>query len=244
MREEELNLQINNFEGPLDLLLSLVKDKQMDVFEIDLSELASKYLELIDSLKEHDIDLASEYLVMAATLIQLKAKMLLENPAEKEIISKEKEEILKQLVQYQQFKKISYELREKEAKRKNIFIKDTESYEPFQPEIDESKLDGKSDAVKLIIALRKMFERVNAKRMRETTIEKFNLSPADRRIELLELFKKKEEPSFEEIFSVPSMNHFVVTMITILDMARKQEVKLNQNEQFGTITIKKGVINE
>lgn len=244
MQREELNLKLNNFDGPLDLLLSLVKDKHMDVLEIDLAELATEYLKMIEVLKDQDIDLASEYLVMAATLLQLKAKMLLERPDQKEEVKKEKEDILRQLAEYQQFKKISSELRSKEELRKGIYIKTASDYTPYAYQVDESKLDGKSDAIKLIIALRKMFERVNASKLRETTIEKFNLSPADRRIELIKLFKTKQEVTFEDIFSVPSMNHFVVTMLTILDMSRRQELILTQDEQFGEIRIMKGQIDE
>lgn len=240
----ELELQIENFEGPLDLLLSLVKEKQMDIFSIDLAELASSYLKLIDSLKETNLDLASEYLVMAATLIQLKARMLLEDPSSQKQVEEEKADLLKQLSEYQQFKKISKELREKEIKRANIFIKDISNYDNFQYEVDESKLDGKSDAIKLIMAMRKMFERTNARKLKETTIEKFNLSPAERRIELIQLLNENDSPTFDEIFSVPSINHFVVTMLTLLDMSRKQEIILHQDQQFGKITIQKGVINE
>lgn len=244
MQREELNLQLKNFDGPLDLLLSLVRDKHMNLLEIDLAELATEYLKMIDVLKDQDIDLASEYLVMAATLLQLKAKMLLERPDQQEEVKKEKEDILRQLAEYQQFKKISNDLRNKEELRKGIFIKAVSNYSPFAYEVDETKLDGKSDAIKLIIALRKMFERVNASKLRETTIEKFNLSPADRRLELIKLFKSKDDVTFEDIFSVPSMNHFVITMLTILDMSRRQELILNQDNQFGEIKIQKGVINE
>ena len=240
----EVELQIENFEGPLDLLLSLVKEKQMDIFSIDLAELANSYLKLIDSLKDTNLDLASEYLVMAASLIQLKAKMVLDDPNSKKQVEEEKSDLLRQLSEYQQFKKISRELREKEDKRSNIFIKDVSSYDNFQYEIDESKLDGKSDAIKLIMAMRKMFERTNARKLKETTIEKFNLSPAERRIELIQLLNNNDNPTFDQIFSVPSMNHFVVTMLTLLDMSRKQEIILHQDQQFGKITIKKGVINE
>lgn len=244
MQREELNLNITNFDGPLDLLLSLVKDKHMNLLEIDLAELATSYLKMIDTLKDQDIDLASEYLVMAATLLQLKAKMLLERPDQQEEVKKEKEDILRQLAEYQAFKTISRELRSREELRKNIFIKETSDLTPFKYEIDESQLDGKSDAIKLIITLRKMFERVNAHKLRETTIEKFNLSPADRRIELIKLFKEKEHVTFEDIFSVPSINHFVVTLLTILDMSRRQEVILHQESQFDEIRIEKGVFNE
>ena len=239
-----IELNINNFNGPLDLLLELVRDKQMDIFDIDLSELATEYVRLIDKLKDEDIDLASEYLVMAASLIQLKAKMILESPEQKQEIEQEKGLILKQLVEHQQFKLVAEELRKKELSRKNFFIKETDEYERYEIAQDESRLDGSSDAVKLIMQMRKMFERINAKQLRETTIEKFNLSPAERRLELIKILNNKPKPAFEDLFSVPTINHFVVTMLTILDMARKQELIIKQNEQFGIIEFSKGVINE
>ena len=243
MDESELKFKLENFEGPMDLLLALVKDKKMDINDIDLSKLASEYLKLIDKLKNNNIDLASEYLVIASTLIQIKAKLILNDPEEEKAIEKDKQELLKQLVEYQKFKEISKSLKEKEDQRRHFFIKKTHNYDYFKEDEDPSKLSGSSDMIKLIMSLRKMFERINANRLRQTTIEKFNLSPADRRLQLIELFKKKD-PTFEEIFSVPTINHFVVTMLTILDMARKQEVILIQEKQFGDIKIKKGAINE
>ncbi|NQZ66215.1 MAG: segregation/condensation protein A [Mycoplasmatales bacterium] len=241
----QTDLNINNFNGPLDLLLDLIKDKKLDIFDINLAELATEYVKLIDSLKNTNFDLAAEYLVMATTLIQLKAKLLLENPDDAEEIKKEKEDILKQLVEHQQFKMIANKLKEKEKERSNLFIKSSESYAPFELPYDESRLDGSSDAIKLIIQMRKMFERTHAKKLRETTIDNFNLSPAERRLEILEIIKKSSSKSlFNEIFNVPSMNHFVITMLTILDMSRKQELKIEQNNQFGEITIKKGIIHE
>jgi len=241
---QETNIHLDNFDGPLDLLLSLVKDKKMDIFSIDVSDLASAYLKVIEELKDTDLDLASEYLVMATSLLQLKSKMLLETPGQEEEIEEERKNILSKLAEYQQFKRISEELREKEKERLGVFAKDVHDYAPYKPKIDPTQLDGNSDAVKLIQVMRKMFERIHAQKLRSTTIEKFNLSPAERRLELLELFKNDKEPSFEKIFDVPSINHFTVTMLTILDMARKQELLLEQDEQFGEIKIKIGVINE
>ena len=241
---ENLNFKLENFDGPLDLLLSLIRDKKMDVLEVNLAELATEYLKVMDILKSENIDLASEYLVMAATLLQIKAKTLLMDPKKENELTKDEDEILRQLAEYQRFKKISEDLREKEKERRNIYIKTSENYDEYQLPIDETKLDGQSDAVKLIMTLRKMFERTNAQKLRETTIEKFNLSPAERRLEILEILKKNKTPSFEEIFNVPTINHFVVTVLTILDMSRKQELIISQDDQFGNITFKRGEINE
>lgn len=241
---QEIKVKLENFEGPMDLLLSLVKDKKVDLFNIDISELATQYLAIISELKDSDINMAADYLVMASTLLHLKTKILLDSPRQTEEVKEEKADLLKQLLQYQQYKKIASELREKEFKRREIHIKKTSNYDDFVKPTDETILHGKSDAVKLIIQLRKMFERVNAQKFRKSTIESFNLSPAERRKELIILFKKNATPKFEEIFGVPSMNHFAITMLTVLDMSRRQEIVIKQDEQFGDIVIVKGVINE
>ena len=241
---EQNNLHINNYDGPFDLLLTLVKDKKMDIFSIDISELATAYLAIMSELKDDDIDLASEYLVMAATLLQLKAKLLLEDPNEEKEVQEEKMDLLSQLAEYQQFKMVAEKLREREIKRRDIHIKETSDYFPYQKEQDETQLDGNSNAVKLIEVMRRMFERTNATKLKEVTIEKFDLSPAERREEIILLFKDKNERTFEDIFSVPTMNHFVLTMLTILDMARKQELILEQDEQYSTMRIRKGVMDE
>lgn len=237
-------LHLKNFEGPIDLLLSLVKDKKMDIMEVDVVTLASEYISIINNLRDKNIDLASEYLVMAATLINLKAKALLESPEDQKEVESVKKDLLKQLVEHQKFKDVAQKLRDKETERKDIYIKLREDISGFQVKVDEAHLDGKSNPVNLIISLRKMFERNNAKKMREATIEHFKMTPAERRLEIITLFMEKENITFDDIFSVPSMNHFVLTMLTVLDMARKQELKIEQDSQFDKIIIKKGVIND
>ena len=243
MIDKDIQFSIGNYDGPLDLLLELIKEKKMDIFDIDLAELATEYLNIIDNLKNTNIDLAGEYLVMAATLIQIKARMLLEIPNDEEV-EEEKSDILARLVEYQQFKEIAVKLKEKEMLRRNIFIKGPENYDYYQLPDDPTLLNGHIDPIKMIIQLRKMFERRNAMILRETTIEKFNLSPAQRRIEIIKLIRANPNFGFSDIFSVPTINHFVVTMLTVLDMSRKQELVLTQKEQYGDIIIKKGVIND
>ncbi len=238
--ESKYKIKLNNYDGPLDLLLDLVKEKQMDLFSINLAELAGEYLKLINEIKNENIDIASEYLVMAATLLQIKSAMLLENPNEEAKVEEDKKELLKQLIEYQQFKNLSKILREKEFERKKIFIKEHEDYKEFEKPIDETKLDGSSDAIKLIMSLRKMFERTHAASLRSGTISQINISPEERADEIRILLETNDTLSFEEVFSVPTLKHFAVTLLALLDMARLQEISLQQKEQFGDIVIKKG----
>ncbi len=240
MQEQEYQINLNNYNGPLDLLLELVKDKKMDLFSIDLSELATDYLRLINQIKAEDIDVASEYLVMAATLLQIKARMLLDSPKEKVKNDEDQKLLIQRLAEYQQFKQFSVLLKEKEQERKKLHIKGHEEYSRFERPVDETKLDGASDPVKLIMVLRKMFERTRADSLRSGTISSINISPEERADELRIMLETKDELTFEEVFTVPTMKHFTVTLLALLDMARLQEVTLKQDEQFGDIRILKG----
>ncbi|QSF13648.1 segregation/condensation protein A [Mycoplasma sp. Mirounga ES2805-ORL] len=234
------DIQLENFDGPLDLLLSLVKDKNIDIMDIDLSKLATAYLDIINKLQENEIDIAGDYLVMAATLLALKTKMMLYTPEEKPEIEVDKQEILQRLYEYQQFKEISKTLREQEQLRKEIFIKSPSDIEEFLVEDDETALDGTSNPLKLITVLRKMFERTYADQIKRTKLEHFNLTPKDQIPYILNLFDNHDEVTFEMIFKVPSLNHFVITFLAVLDLVRRQIITMSQSEQFGTINFAKG----
>lgn len=238
--DHKYDIKLENFDGPLDLLLALVQEKNVDIMDVDVSELATAYLKIIQNLQEHEIDIAGDYLVMAATLLALKTKMLLFTPKEKPEIEEDKREILRRLYEYQQFKEISQTLRQQEALRREIFIKSPSDVEEFMVDDDSTALDGASNPLKLITTLRKMFERTYAMQLRRTKLETFNLTPKDQIPFILNLFDHCDTVTFEMIFRQPSLNHFVITLLAVLDLARRQIIILKQNEQFGTITFEKG----
>ncbi|MBU4689519.1 segregation/condensation protein A [Mycoplasma zalophidermidis] len=238
--DKKFDISIENFDGPLDLLLALVQDKHKDIMDVDVAELASAYLKIIQDLQENEIDLAGEYLVMAATLLALKTKMMLFTPEEKPEIEEDKREILRRLYEYQQFKEISKTLREHEELRTNIFIKKPSDIEEYLLDDDKTQLDGNSTPLKLITILRKMFERTYAQKLRKTKLDHFQLTPQDQIPFILELFKTTDNVTFEMIFNQPSMNHFVITFMAVLVLVKMQKITMEQNEQFGTITFAKG----
>ncbi len=233
---------LEKFNGPLDLLLTLVKKKNISIFEVDLVDLATQYLEIISEVTKHNVDIASEYLVMASDLIYIKAKLILGDPDEKEEIQEDKERLLKLLYEYEEFKNLSITLREQELKRKEIFIKNLSDTTEYIKEIDESLLDGYGTSIKLITILRKLFERTQANQLRKIKLETFNMSPLERKQEIRKLIDnlKGEEITFKLLFSVPTLNHFVITLIAILDMSRQEELVLEQINQFDEIKISKG----
>ncbi|VEU75520.1 segregation and condensation protein A [Mycoplasmopsis maculosa] len=234
------DIKLENFDGPLDLLLALVKDKNVDIMDVDVNELATAYLNIIQNLQDHEIDIASDYLVMAATLLAIKAGMMLYTPEEKPEIEENKKELLRRLYEYQQIKEISLILREHEESRKEIFIKRPSEIDEFLVDDDKSALDGTSNPLKLITILRKMFERTYAQSLRKTKLETFTLTPKDQIPHILNLFDNHEKVTFEMIFKQPSVNHFVITLLAILDLARRQIIIIHQDEQFGELSFEKG----
>ncbi|WP_051789163.1 segregation/condensation protein A [Mycoplasma buteonis] len=239
---DEYTFKINDFDGPLDLLLTLIKDKKISIMEVNLLDIANQYLNIIHTLKENQVDVAGEYLVMAATLIDLKAKMLLQEPGEEvsQEVEEQKQVLLRQLIEYQQFKEVKEVLRKFENERQNIYIKTPSSIDEFILDTDDAKLDGHSNPLKLISVLRKMFERRYAQHLRETKIDNFNLTPADQFEHIKDLLSQKEKLNFEEVFTLPSLKHFVVTLIAVLDLARQQVLKIVQDEQFDKIILIRG----
>ncbi|WP_412031819.1 segregation/condensation protein A [Metamycoplasma buccale] len=238
---DKYNFQLGDFDGPLDLLVTLIKDKNIDIFEVDLAELATQYLAIIKNLQEYEFDIASEYLVMAANLLQLKARMVLADPEVEEEVKEEKKRLLQQIAEYEKFKEISLVLKEQEELRKSYFSKNPEDTSGFEKEIDDSILDGHANSSRLVVALRKMFERTYAELIRNVTISTIAVSPEEQKIRILKLFKNRNNVSFKEIFSVPTIGHFVITLLAILDLSRQQIIVISQEEDEGIITFSKGV---
>lgn len=237
---DRISFKLDNFDGPLDLLVALVKEKNIDIFDVDLIELTNQYLEIIKNLKPNDFDMASEYLVMAATLIHLKARMILQDPEVEEEVRKEKKRLLEQIAEHQKFKEIGITLREKEYDRQNLYEKEPEDLSDFIRETDDSVLDGHANSSRLIAVLRKMFERTYAEIIRNVTITTVAVSPEEMKKRIIKLFSERDEVSFEEIFSVPSAGHFVITLLAVLDLARQQIIKMEQDEIDGLIKFSRG----
>lgn len=238
---DRISFKLDNFDGPLDLLLALVKEKNIDIFDVDLIELTNQYLEIIKNLKPNDFDMASEYLVMAATLIHLKARMILQDPEVEEEVRKEKKRLLEQIAEHQKFKEIGITLREKEYDRQNLYEKEPEDLSDFIRETDDSVLDGHANSSRLIAVLRKMFERTYAEIIRNVTITTVAVSSEEMKKRIIKLFSERDEVSFEEIFSVPSAGHFVITLLAVLDLARQQIIKMEQDEIDGLIKFSRGI---
>ena len=158
-----IDIKVNAFEGPLDLLLHLIEKNKVDIYDIPISEITSQYLDYIRSMEEEDLDVMSDFLVMAATLLKIKAKMLLPVKEEEEEEGDPREELVRRLAEYQQFKEASKELRKSEFTTKEMVFREPEKIKFPMPEYDITH-----DAKELIDAFNNIFQR----RLRKAKPEK------------------------------------------------------------------------
>ena len=236
-----MNLCINDFEGPLDLLLHLVKTAKMDIYEIDTKYIIDKYLEFINSLDKNDLDNASEYLVMAAELIHLKSRLLLnletEETDESEYSINSEEDLKNKLIEYERYQSITNVFKELEEKRSEFFTKIPENLKDF---IDEDNhLEGNLDPDILKDALLELQKRINYQKPINTKITRKELSVEERKIYIREYITKRKSVLFTDLFEDYTKEMIVVTFLSILDMCKDKEIKLSQNDNFGEILIEK-----
>lgn len=233
------NLLIGDFEGPLDLLLHLIKESKMDIYEIKIEEITEKYLAFIESMEEMNLDIASEYLVMAAELIEIKSRSLLPKPEieKSEYEEDPEEELRKRLIEYEKYKEATQEFRQLEEKRNSYFTKSPEKFSEYSniPLTNDSDIT----AADLLKALEKLIQRKNLEKPINTKVTKKELSVKDRVVKIRSILKEKKKVSFISLFDNLSKPYVVVTFLSILEMAKDSEIVLKQDENFGEIFLER-----
>ena len=235
-----LELHLENFDGPLDLLLHLVKETKVDIYEINMSEIIETYLNYIESLQELNIDVGSEFLVMAASLIHLKSKMLIGKTEEEQETDDEynitsEEDLKNRIIEYEKYKNITKELQELEARRKEIFTKIPENLKEYK-EKKELINDGLT-IDDLLKALLKIEERLRYKEPLETRITKKEISVKEQILSIRNILKERKKCSFEDLFSKATKDYIIATFLAILEMTKQKEIILEQKSSFESIMV-------
>ena len=235
-------IHLENFEGPMDLLLHLVKETKLDIYEIQMSQIIESYLSYIKSLQELNIDIGSEFLVMASSLLHLKSKKLLgketEEVAEDDEYNITSEEDLKnKILEYEKYKNITKELQELEMKRKEVFTKIPENLKNYQ-EKQELINDGLT-VDDLLKALLKVEERLRYKEPLETKITKKEINVKDRIVSIREILIKKTKCHFEDLFEAANKEYISATFLASLEMSKQKEILLKQDGLFESILVER-----
>ena len=228
-----MEFRVEGFEGPLDLLLHLIKENKMDIFDIEINLITEQYLKYINNMEKVNLEI-SEYLVLASELIEIKAKMLLPKKKQEMEIEEEdpREELVNKLLEYQAYKEISKDLKEKEELRSEIYTKAPEKYSNYQEE--ETVFEGGSVDL-LIDAFKKFLIRKEEEKPLNTKVTKKGISVSSRRHEIKNLLKEKGKVSFYQMFSIRSREYIVVTFLAILEMAKNKELIIHQEGIYDEI---------
>ncbi len=241
VKKQEYEVKLELFEGPLDLLLYLVNKSEVSIVDISVSLVASQYLEYLDLMRNLNIDVASEYLQMAATLIRLKARELLPLQ-EGEVVDQEegiynREQLIEQLLEYKKFKEAAESLKVFESEHFG-------AYGRGRPEViettnEEQEVDlGNISIFDLLSAFKKVLERVDSGEEPRHLVEVDNCRIDDRIEHVLMMLTDNEEVRFEDLFKGDSRKIvLVVTFMAILELVKMQEIAFRQEQNFGSIFV-------
>lgn len=238
MVKMDYTVTIDTFEGPLDLLLHLIKQNNIEIIDIHVATITEQYLEYIKKQEEMNLDIASEYLSMAAELIEIKSNSLLPRKAKEEDDEFEedaKERLIKRLLEYQQYKNMVSKLRELEDERNQIYTKEPSNLKSFQKE--DITLSSDITLDKLLEAFQNLMKKKEFDKPLHTKVTKREYSVSDRSYEIKTILKQKKRIEFHELFEEWNREYVVVTFLSILDLAKKQEVCLKQEHNFEQIVL-------
>lgn len=235
-------IDINNFHGPLDLLLHLVRSTEMDIYEIDTRVIIEEYLNYIEKMQDLNIDVASEFLVMAATLVHLKSKMLIgatveQTEEETEFEINSEEDLKNRILEYEKYKNMTEVFKELEEKRNDFYTKEPVSLKEYT----DKKItnDGSVTLDDLVNALLAYQERMNYLKPVHTKITKREISVEDRITSIKDKLKEHKKMDFLELFEEVTKEYLVVTFLAILQMNKNDEINIYQEKNFDNIIIEK-----
>ena len=237
---QEYKVKLEVFEGPLDLLLYLIKKDEVDIYDISLERITAQYLEFMEAFKVLDLELAGEFVVMAANLIYLKSRALLPasvQPPEEEADEEDPRwDLIRQLVEYKKFKDAAAHLSIRELEQSNLFARMPDSPEAAQPE----RPLGDVSVFDLINAFNNILKRIATKSedLREIFEENFTVSD---KIDLIMKMTSSGVPlKFTELFAnAASRAEIVVTFLALLELVRLKQLRCTQSEVFGEIELRR-----
>ncbi len=235
----DYSIKINEFEGPLDLLLHLIKQSNIDIVDIEINEITKQYLDYINKMEELNINVAASYLVMAAELMEIKSKSLLPpteeetNDEDEEVVSKEN--LINKLIEYQKYKDMISTFKEMEQDRQNIYVKSPEKISNYVDELIVNNTDTSVDD--LVDAFKKFLERIDREKPITTKITTKEYSVKERKRNIRNILKEKQKVLFTDLFEEKNTGLIVVTFLSILEMTKEKEIIIKQDANFKDITI-------
>jgi segregation and condensation protein A len=240
------SVRIDAFEGPLDLLLHLINRYEIDIYDIPVAQITEQYMDFIHTMQELQLDVASEYLLMAATLIEIKSKMLLPKH-EEELFGQQleldmevdpRDELVRRLIEYRKYKEAAKSLKDKESERSLIYTKEPSDLSSFEPSYEPVNPVSNITIYDMVNAFQRILNKAREKKPIKTTIERQEI-PIERRMAEIEemLIDNSGKSFFYELFPQLTRSHIVVTFLALLELMKVQKVKCIQEDNFSDFSI-------
>ncbi len=241
----ELKVKLESFEGPLDLLLHLLDKNKVNIYDIPIVEITNQYMEYIQEMRRQDLNVMSEFLVMAATLLDIKAKMLLPKEEKEEEEADPRAELVDQLLQYKMYKYMSFELKDRQLDAGKLMFKGPtipEEVKKYEEPVDLSELTKDVDLKKLNqifqSVMKKQVDKIDPIRSKFGKIEKEELSLEARMSSLERYAGEHKKFSFRNLLEKQgSRTEVVVTFLAVLELMKMGKICIVQEHLFGEIMI-------
>jgi segregation and condensation protein A len=232
--EEAYKIKLPAFEGPMDLLLHLIKENKIDIYDIPIALITNQYLHYIEMMKDLNLEIAGDFLVMAATLIHIKSKMMLppDEEAKEEEFEDPRLELVQRLLEYKTYKDAAFGLKEREEEWSNIFHREASDEESDEPEETEPYLFD-VNLFDLLGAFKKILDNAPPEIV-EITREM--LTVKDKISFIMDILEGKETIRFDDLFANDKTKpQLIVTFMAFLELIRLGLIKVYQEKDFGNI---------
>ena len=242
MADAAYKVKLDVFEGPLDLLLYLVRKDEVDIYDISIERITRQYLEYLEAMESIDVEIGGEFIVMAANLLYIKSRTLLpvdlQGPVEDEGEEEDPRwELIRQLIEYKKFKEAAGDLRDREELRTKLFGR-TPSAPP--PDGGATLLAGEVGALALLSAFQRVLERLEKRKGAEREIEADRFTVSEKIEYVLKILPESEPLKFEELFAgQTTRGELVATFLALLELVRLRHVQVEQDGAFGDILLRR-----
>lgn len=239
MAKIELELQLGAFQGPFDLLLHLIRSMKVDIHDISMLEITTQYLAFIQEMQALELDIASEYLVMASTLLEIKARMLLPvEPVENlegEYEGDPREILIQQLLLYQQFQDVAAELSQRESDRAKHFGRPETDLSAYQTKVPLVR--GQVSLSHLVLAMQEVLQAHLDRQPKEKAIQTEPMTVSQKIQVIQERLSQGKRITFYEMLESGNREDIITTFMAMLELVRKQEVIFYQEKALGPIML-------
>ena len=236
-------VKLDAFEGPFDLLVYLIEHNKMDIYDIKVSEITSQYLEYIEEAQQHDVNVAQEFMVLAAELIEIKTAMLLPSPVldgETGEMEDPRKKLVAQIVEYKQFKELASFLSDQEDIMSHVHSKPQEDLAQYTGETEEILHGDMNSFANAFMNFITRKQRIEAIHRTYERIERAKMSLENKIGHLVGMFKNRDQMKFSEMIEGDDTPfNRVITFMSILELLRQHSVTAEQKKRFGDITVKK-----